>query len=138
MQGFTPLYSCERADLVIKIDYEDAVGTVKLNVTDADSGDTVFHEERNVSDLSSDVSRMAAHFQNMVSDARSVAKVEREEAQARAREVTFLANLPLHWQFVSKCSTGGGASCPQNASVVTPKPANGGQGKTGQRKGAGD
>jgi hypothetical protein len=69
------------------------IWTVKLNVTDADSGDTVFHEERSVSALSSDVSRMASHFQNMVSDARSAARVARAEAQARAKEDAFLADL---------------------------------------------
>jgi len=117
MRGFAPLYSCERADLVIKIDYNDVAGTVNFNVTDADSGDTVFREERSVSDLSSDVSRMAAHFQNMVADARAAAKVAQAEAQGRAKEEAFFASLPIHWQFVNTCSTGGESHCPQGPAI---------------------
>lgn len=105
MKGFTLLYSCERAELVVKIDYDDMYGTVKLNVNDADSGDPVFHEERTVSDLSSDVSRMAAHFQSMVSDARAAARAALDEAEAKAKEEAFLANLTKHWRYVKTCAT---------------------------------
>ena len=69
MKGFTPLDGCERADLVVRINYDAMYDLVTLDVTDADSGDNVFRESRNVSDLSSDVTRMATHFQNMRSDA---------------------------------------------------------------------
>jgi len=116
MKGFTTLYSCERAELVVKIDYDDMYGTVKLNVTHADSGDPVFHEERSVSDLSSDVSRMAAHFQSMVSDARAAAKVALDEAEAKAKEEAFLANLPKHWRSVKMCAAGA-QPCPPGAAT---------------------
>jgi hypothetical protein len=52
MKGFTTLYSCERADLVVKIDYNAFFSaSVTLAVTDAESGSLVFKEERSVSDL---------------------------------------------------------------------------------------
>jgi len=117
MKGFTPLYSCERAELVVKIDYDDMYGTVKLNVSDADSGEPVFHEERSVSDLSSDVSRMAAHFQSMVSDARAAAKVALDEAEAKAKEEAFLAGLPMHWRFVHPCKTDTFLPCPPGSAI---------------------
>jgi hypothetical protein len=118
MRGFTPLYSCERADLVVRIDYDDMIGTVKLNVIHADSGKSVFLEERDVSDLSSDVSRMAAHFQAMVSEARAAAKAEIEQTEARAKEKSLLTSLPKHWRRSTKCSSETAPSCTQSAAVV--------------------
>lgn len=118
MKGFTPLYTCERADLVVKIVY-DAVSpeTVTLAVTDAESGDTVFREERSVSDLSSDVSRMATHFQSMRSDALAAEIVAAEEAQAKAKREAFLANLPKHWRFVKTCDTATASPCLEGSGI---------------------
>jgi hypothetical protein len=117
MKGFTPLYACERADLVIRIDYNDISETVTLAVTDAESGDPVFREERSVSDLGSDVSRMASHFQAMLSDARAAAKADLEGAQAKAKEEAFLAGLPRHWHHVVTCAARAVAPCPQGPAV---------------------
>jgi hypothetical protein len=56
MKGLTPLFTCEHADLVVKIDYDSfSSESVTLSVTDAESGDAVFRDERGVSDLSSDL-----------------------------------------------------------------------------------
>ena len=52
------------------------MGTVKLDVTDAESGDTVFQESRDVSDLTSDAVRMAAHWNGMLNDAQTAARAE--------------------------------------------------------------
>jgi hypothetical protein len=117
MKGFTPLYSCERADLVVRIDYDDMDGTAKLNVTHADSGESIFHEERSVSDLSSDVSRMASHFQTMVSDARAAARAAIQQAEAKRKEETFFTTLPKHWHHVIACNLGATPPCSQGAAV---------------------
>ena len=117
MKGFSPLYTCERADLVVRIDFDNISETVKITVTDAESGDSVFHEERSVSDLGSDVSRMAAHFQSMVLAARTAARAAREDAQAKAKEEAFLANLPKHWRNVNTCAAGAVPPCPQGPAI---------------------
>jgi hypothetical protein len=117
MKGFTPLYSCERADLVVRIDYDDMDGTVKLNVTHADSGESVFHEERSVSDLSSDVSRMSSHFQTMVSNARAAAKAAIEQAEVKRKEETFFTSLPKHWYHLIACNLGAIPPCSRGAAV---------------------
>lgn len=115
MKGFTPLYSCERADLVVKTVYDSASELVTLAVTDAESGDNVFREERSVSDLSSDVTRTATHFQSMRSDA-LVYKIAAAEAErAKAKQEAFLANLPKHWRYVRKCDTTATAPCPEGS-----------------------
>jgi hypothetical protein len=99
MKGFTQLYSCERADLVVKIDY-DATSSeeVTLAVTDAESGDAVFREQRSISDLSSDVTRMGTHFQSMRSDALADQVSEAAELQAKAKRKAFFEHLPRHWR----------------------------------------
>jgi hypothetical protein len=101
MKGFTPLYTCERADLVVKIDY-DAVSpeAVTLIVTDAESGDSVFREQRSVSDLSSDITRMATHFQSMRSDALADEVATAAEIQAKAKRKAFFEHLPRRWRNV--------------------------------------
>ena len=113
IRGFTFLSNCQNADLVVRIDYDDMVGTVTLNVKDADSDDTVFNEYRSVSDLSSDVSRMARHFQSMVSDARSAPKKATDEKPAaRPRNEVSWMDLPLHWRFVDSCPANVQSNCP--------------------------
>jgi hypothetical protein len=84
-KGFR-LIGCDHADLVVKYLYDDAMGTVKLDVTDAESGDTVFQESRDVSDLTSDVVRMAAHWNGMLTDAQTAARAEAIAAVASAHE----------------------------------------------------
>jgi len=103
MNGFTPLYACEKADLVIKMIYDDTLDSINLSVTDADSGEAVFREVRTVSDLGSDVTRMAQHFQSMRSDALAIRDAAIEAAQAAAKRRMFFANLPKHWQCVKGC-----------------------------------
>lgn len=99
MTGFVPVYSCERADLVVKIDYDGiSPEQVTLAITDAESGDVVFHEQRFVSDLSSDLTRMATHFQNMRSDAVTIRNATIAAAHVAAKRGIFLASLPLHWK----------------------------------------
>ncbi len=117
MRGFTPLYGCEHSDLVVRIDYDDTSQVVTLGVTDAESGDRVFKEERSVSDLSSDVSRIASHFQSMLREARAAASAEREVAQAKARRDVFLANLPRHWHHAKECPASEATPCPQGSAV---------------------
>lgn len=99
MKGFTPLFSCERADLVVKIDYDaTSPEQVTLAVTDAESGDTVFRESRFVSDLSSDVTRMATHFQKMRSDAVADQVAAAMELEAQTKRKAFFARLPKYWR----------------------------------------
>lgn len=118
MKGFTTLYTCQHADLVIKIDYEAfSSESVTLAVTDAESGGLVFREERSVSDLSSDLTRMATHFQNMRSDALADQIAAAAEAQAKARQEAFLSNLPRHWRFVTKCDTTTSSPCPEGSAI---------------------
>jgi hypothetical protein len=85
IKDFT-LVECDRADLVVKYVYDDMYGTVQIEVTDAESGNVVFRENRDVSDLQSDAVRMADHWRGMVSDARSAARAELNAALAAARE----------------------------------------------------
>jgi hypothetical protein len=115
MKGFTPLYSCERADLVVKIDYDAVSESVTLAVTDAESGDSVFHEMRSVSDLSSDVTRMSTHFQSMRADALAEAAAAAAEVQAKERREVFLANLPRNWRYVRTCKEN--TPCPEGPAV---------------------
>lgn len=103
MKGFTFLYSCERADLVVRIDYEFPESAT-LTVTDAESGKAVFREQRSVSDLSSDLTRMATHFQSMRADAIADQAATAAAADARAKEEAFLASLPKHWKLVRECN----------------------------------
>lgn len=79
VKDFT-LQTCEHADLVVKYVYDDMSENVTINVTDADSGATVFEESRSVSDLRSDAVRMASHWHDMVIDAKA-AKAAAEEAE---------------------------------------------------------
>lgn len=88
--------ACDHADLVVKYVYHDMTGTVRVTVTDADSGNTVFAEGRDVSDLRSDAIRMADHWLEMVTDARdaalaaqaAAAEAQREQAEAeRQRKI---------------------------------------------------
>lgn len=118
MKGFTPLYGCERADLVVKIVYDaTSPEAVTLTVTDAESGDIVFREERSVSDLSSDVTRMATHFQSMRSDALAAKIAADEIAQAKAKREAFLAKLPKHWRFVKTCDKTTASPCPEGSAI---------------------
>lgn len=116
MKGFTNLLSCERADLVVKTDYDvfsDA--TVTLTVIDAESGDNVFWEKRSISDLSSDVTRMAMHFQNMRSEAIAEEVAVAAAQEAMAKQKAFLAHLPKHWRYVRNCDSG--STCPEGTPV---------------------
>jgi hypothetical protein len=70
-----------------------------------------------VSDLGSDVSRMASHFQGVLSDARAAARAEREEARAKAKEEAFLANLPKHWHHLKTCPAAAVTPCSQGSAV---------------------
>jgi hypothetical protein len=117
MKGFTPLSACERAELIVKINYDSVSETVTLAVTDAESGDRVFREERSVSDLSSDVSRMATHFQSMRSDALRDQILAAEEAKAKAKREAFFVNLPKHWRFVKPCDTTTASPCPEGSAI---------------------
>jgi hypothetical protein len=62
--GLQRLTFCEHADLVVKFhaDFTEPA-RASIVVTDADSGDVVFSEERNSSDMSNDLFRLAKHFQ---------------------------------------------------------------------------
>ena len=115
MKGFTPLNSCELADLVVKIDYDAVPELVTLAVRDAESGDTVFRESRTVSDLSSDVTRMATHFQKMRSDALAGEADKDAEIEAKAKRKAFFAHLPRHWRYARKCDEG--SPCPEGTAV---------------------
>lgn len=85
---------CESADLVVKYIYNDDLGTVTMTVTDAQSGALVFAETRTVSDLASDVTRMADHWRDMVAEAReavraaqlAAAEAERQREEQAKRE----------------------------------------------------
>lgn len=89
--------ACEHADLVVKYVYDDSLGNVKMDVTDADSGNIVFEESRDVSDLSSDTVRMAEHWRGMIAAARQrqsnlaeeYARQQKEEAQTRKCQDEF-------------------------------------------------
>lgn len=85
MKGFTSA-ACEGADLVVKFTYDDVANTVRLTVTDAESGSTVFEETRTVADLGSDVVRMADHWHGMVADARAAAMAAEEVERSRERQ----------------------------------------------------
>ena len=118
MKGFSSLISCERADLIVKIVYDSvSPETVTLAVTDAESGDSVFREERSVSDLSSDLTRMAAHFQSMRSDALAAKIAAADKAQAKAKREAFLANLPKHWRLVKACDKTAASPCPEGLAI---------------------
>jgi hypothetical protein len=81
--GYTRIYACERADLVTKIlvDHTDLrSGTVSVEVTDADSGEVVYKEDRNIADEANDLYRLIRHFR----EARTQAKAQLQEAALAA------------------------------------------------------
>jgi hypothetical protein len=117
MKGFKPLYVCDRADLVVKTVYDATLESVAFVVTDAESGDIVFHEERSVSDLGSDLTRMATHFQNMRSDALAADAAATAQAEAKAKEEAFFAALPKHWRQARKCDATSTSPCPEGSAV---------------------
>jgi hypothetical protein len=63
------------------------------------------------------VSRMASHFQSMVSEARTAAKAAIDKAEAKAKEEAFLASLPMHWRFVRPCKTDTSLPCPPGGAI---------------------
>ena len=88
-----PFKACENADLVVKYIYDDTSETVKINVTDAESSDTVFEESRTVSDMHSDAIRMANHWHEMVIEARAKARAAKLAAEEAERERERQAKL---------------------------------------------
>ncbi len=82
--GYVRVYACERADLVANMtsDHTDlTAGTVSLEVTDADSGDVVFKEERGLTDEANDLYRLVLHFR----EARTQAKSQLQQAALAAK-----------------------------------------------------
>lgn len=94
IRDFSPA-TCEHADLVVRYVYDDSDESIKITVTHADSGAIVFQETRAVSDLSSDATRMATHFHDMVMDARAVLRSAQDAADEDARQRARQAALTL-------------------------------------------
>lgn len=83
------LQPCEHADLVVKYVYDAMSESVTINVTDADSGATVFRESRSISDLSSDAVRMADHWHEMVVKARTALLERQPGAEIQGKQVAL-------------------------------------------------
>src|SRR5262249_11457976 len=87
---------CSSADLILKTRLDKLNDSVSLQVTAADSGDSLFSEIRAIQDKRSDLVHAAQHFRDAVKSARSAAQAEQEklaaeysrqqEAEAQKRE----------------------------------------------------
>src|SRR5262249_44719308 len=94
--SYREVSDCSQADLILKITLDTLNDSVSLQVTDADSGDSVFSEIRAIQDKRSDLVHAAQHFRDAVKSARSAAQAEQEklaaeysrqqEAEAQKRE----------------------------------------------------
>jgi len=91
-QGYRFVFACEHSDLVMKFNADFVIqSSVSINVTDADSGDTVFTETRDVQEEKNDLYRLALHFRDAHNEASRMAQEEAEAAErvaeiARERE----------------------------------------------------
>ena len=88
--GYRLVLSCEHADLVAKLEVDRSYSEkVSLEVTDADSGDLVFAEERDLRDESGDLSRLANHFQAARAEAKQMqTEIKTAPSGEQKRETT--------------------------------------------------
>jgi hypothetical protein len=84
---------CAKADLIVKITLDTLMNNVSLTVTDGDSGETVFTEDRSVQDKRSDLIRAAQHFGDAVKAARTALQDQQERAVEAQREKERQAEL---------------------------------------------
>jgi hypothetical protein len=98
--------TCANADLVLKYVYDESSETVTINVTDAESGATVFAESRSVSDLDSDAVRMANHWHEMVVNAREQARAAIAEAERTRQCETGFDSLSASKNQVAAATVG--------------------------------
>src|SRR5579872_176217 len=88
---FQALSDCSKADLIIRLSLDTLAETVSLTVTEADSGDAVFHEYRAVQDSRNDLIRVAKHFHAAVAAAkeaqltRALKRQEKQRAEEESR-----------------------------------------------------
>lgn len=75
---------CSRADLILRINFDALAEEVSLSVSDADSGEAVFRENRSVQDSRNDLIRAAKHFRSAV----AAAKVSVEARETRRNRPT--------------------------------------------------
>lgn len=86
-QGYRFVFACEHSDLVIKLNADFLIeSSVSINVTDADSGDTVFTETRAVQEEKNDLYRLALHFKDAHNEASRIAQ-EEAHAAVKAMEI---------------------------------------------------
>jgi hypothetical protein len=81
-RGYREVSSCTQADLVVQFVVNTMYDTVSIDVTDGDSGESVFSESRSIHDEGNDLTRLALHFH----DATATAKVIQEQRERQALE----------------------------------------------------
>lgn len=84
---------CAKADLIVKITLDTLLDNVSLSVSDGDSGEAVFIENRSIQDKRSDLIRAAQHFRDAVKTARLELQKQEERAEEAERERAERAKL---------------------------------------------
>lgn len=76
------LAACTQADLVIRLDVDLFVSdNVSINVTDADSGESVFMENRSIQAERNDLARLAMHFHDAAMAAKTAERERKRQAE---------------------------------------------------------